>query len=94
MRYYSLCYYYISKAPECQAERAFFKPLRTALRTEVNNAPTAPVSRVLFTTIIYLGYALPRTSMPPSGAAEQTYAPICGVAPDRVYMAAQSPVRR
>lgn len=80
--------YYSKNHENCQAYSA---PYTDSI---FKKAPTAPVSRVLFTTIIYLGYMLPWTSLPPLGAAEQAYAPVCGVAPDRVYMATQSPVCR
>lgn len=59
---------------------------------------TKPVSRVLSRTVIYLGLPLPASSRHlhrTRGPRLQTELPSChGVAPDRVYRAAQSPARR
>ena len=55
---------------------------------------TGSISRVLSWTAIYLDEALPRRSSHLSKAHRANVSLFIGVAPDRVYMAVQSPARR
>ena len=55
---------------------------------------TRPISRVLSWTVIYLGRTLPFGSRHLLGTRGPRCVFLHGVAPDRVYRAAQSPARR
>ena len=52
------------------------------------------VSRVLYRTVIYLGLALPPSSVPPPRDSRAGYVSLHGVASDRVYTAVMSPLPR